>query len=66
MLGYLAIHGGPYQTFKIYSPHQYTPLHAAALEGHVDIVRYLVDKDADPNIKDKNGVSEREYTADCK
>ena len=33
----------------------------------MDIVRYLVDKGADVNIKkDGYGVSEREYTVDCK
>ena len=42
----------------IYSPHQHTPLHVAAEAGHVDIVRYLVEKNADPNIKDERGVSE--------
>ena len=41
-----------------------TPLHLAARQGHVDIVRYLVDKGADLNIKDEDGVSEQEYTAD--
>ena len=68
MLGYLTIHGGPCSTFcLIYSPHQWTPLHLATGAGHVDIVRCLVDKGADPNIKDKQyGVSEQEYTADCK
>ena len=48
------------------SRHQYTPLHWAAGKGHVDTVRCLVDKGADINIEDKNGVSEWEYTADCK
>ena len=43
-----------------------TPLHLAARRGHVDIVRYLVDKGADINIKDENWVSEQDYTADCK
>ena len=38
-------------------PHQKTPLHIAAGRGHVDNVRCLVDKGADTNIKDKNGVS---------
>ena len=46
------------QLFLIYSPHQSTPLFWAAYEGHVDIVRYLVEQGADINIKDKNGVSE--------
>ena len=66
MLGYLSIHGGPCLAFFIYSPHQETVLHWAAGRGDVDVVRDLIDKDADPNIKDKHGVSEREYTADCK
>ena len=52
--------------FLIYPPHQCTPLHNAARLGHVDIVRYLVEQDADPNIKDIDGVSGQEYTADCK
>ena len=51
MVGYLAIHGKPCSTFFINSPHQYTPLHLAAEGGHVDTVRYLVDKGADLNIK---------------
>ena len=54
------------QLFFVYSSYQMTSLHLAAHEGHVDIVRYLVDKGADANIKDNRGVSEREYTADCK
>ena len=67
MLGYLAINGGPCSTsFFAYSSHQRTPLHWAAREGHVDIVKYLVDKGGDPNIKDHFGVNEREYTADYK
>ena len=54
------------QLFLFYSPHQSTPLHKAANEGHVHIVRYLVEQGADINIKDVNGVSEQQYTADCK
>ena len=42
--------------------HQRTPLRIAAGADHVDVVRYLVEQDADPNIKDRFGVSEREYT----
>ena len=39
----------------------------AADEGHVHVVRYLVEQGADINIKDDlYGVSEWEYTADCK
>ena len=53
--------------FLIYSPHQRTPLYWAADAGHVHIVRYLVEQGAEINIKDySGGVSEREYTADCK
>ena len=37
---------------------QMTALHQAAHKGHVDIVECLVDKGADINIKDKNGVSD--------
>ena len=43
-----------------------TPLHFAAGGGHVDTVRYLVDKGADIEHKDGNDVSEWEYTADYK
>ena len=32
----------------------------------MDVVRYLVEQGADVNFKDDCGVSEREYTADCK
>ena len=36
-----------------------TPLHVAAEKGEsLDIVKYLIDKGADINIKDDNGVSE--------
>ena len=38
----------------------------AARQGHVDIVRYLVEHGADINIKNNGGVREQEYTADCK
>ena len=67
MLGYLTNHGGPSSTILFYFPHQETPLHWAARARDVDIVRYLVDKGADINIKDDTlGVSEQECTADCK
>ena len=55
-----------FNIFFIYSLHQRTPLFWAADEGHVDVVRYLVEQGADINIKDNDGVSEWEYTADCK
>ena len=40
------------------SLHQRTPLQWAVIEGHMDIVKSLVVKGADINIKDKNGVSD--------
>ena len=58
MVDYLAIHGGSCSTCFVYSPHQWTPLHSAAQKGHVNIASYIVDKGADLNIKDNNGVSE--------
>ena len=33
-----------------------TPLHLAAESGHIKILRYLVDQEADINIQDDNGV----------
>ena len=51
---------------QLHSPHQITPLHTAACLGHVDIVKYLVEKGADINIQGGYGVSGQEYTADCK
>ena len=38
--------------------HQWTPLHAAAVEGNTDVVRFLADRGADVDIKDERGVSE--------
>ena len=35
-----------------------TPLHKAAIKGHVDTVQCLFDKGADIHIKDDDGVSE--------
>ena len=55
-----------FKIFLIYSLHQRTPLHWAVNEGHVDVVRYLVEQGANINFKDKDEVSEWEYTADCK
>lgn len=41
------------------SLHQKVPLHIAAGDGHLDIVRYLVeDKGADKHVKDNLGVSD--------
>lgn len=39
------------------SLHQSTPLHVAARRGHANIVKCLVDKGANINIKDDDGVS---------
>ena len=36
-------------------------MHVAAESGNFDKVRYLVDKGADVNIKDSDGVSECDY-----
>jgi len=37
---------------------QRAPLHEAAESGLVDMVRYFVDKGADVDIKDRDGVSD--------
>ena len=37
--------------------HQMTALHKAAEGGHMDIVRYLIEKEADIGIQDRIGVS---------
>ena len=39
------------------SLHQMTPLHMAAEEGFFDIVKYLVEKNADTTSKSEDGVS---------
>ena len=51
--------------FSFASPHQLTPLHQAAVQGHTDTVRCLIDKGADMNIKEKDGVCELDHTTDC-
>ena len=38
------------------SPHQWTPLHLAALQGKEGTVQLLIEKGADINIKDRCGV----------
>ena len=43
---------------KFLFPHQVTPLHYAAAEGHVDTQQYLVEAGADFHSKDDDGVSE--------
>ena len=42
---------------QLISPHQRTPLHWAA-ERHADIAQFLVEKGADINVKDNDGVRE--------
>ena len=46
--------------FVIFSSQQ-TPLHVAVSKGRDYMVEYLVEKGADMNIKDKNGVSVKLY-----
>ena len=41
---------------KYVSFHQWTPLHVAAERGCMDVLEYLVDKEADIHIKDTNEV----------
>ena len=53
----LDVHGGPSSSL-VSSPHQRTPLHWAAVEGHTDSVELLIQAGADVNIKDDDGVSE--------
>ena len=43
-----------------------TPLHWAAREGHVGTITFFLEQGIDINIKDEDGVSEQDYTADCK
>ena len=46
--------------YLLLPPHHVTPLHWAAGKGYVDIVQYLIQKEADINIKANDGVSERD------
>ena len=49
----------------VYSPHQWTPLHYAALRGYADTVQYLIKAGANLNIKDDFRVSEKDNSTDC-
>ena len=57
ILGYLGIHGGPCSNV-VPSPHQRTPLHRAVEQGHAGTAQFLVEKGADINVKDNDGVRE--------
>lgn len=48
-----------------YSFYQWTPLYVATRKGHEYIVKYLVEKRANINITDKDGVSLTIYTIDA-
>ena len=43
---------------QLISPHQKTPLHLAAEGGHAGTAQLLVEKGADINVKDNDGVCE--------
>jgi ankyrin repeat protein len=42
----------------------YTPLHAAAYDGHTEITKYLIDNGADVNAKTKNGETPYDLATD--
>ena len=44
-------------TLVLVSPNQMTPLHVAAQNGRFALVKLLVDKKVNINIKDNDGVS---------
>ena len=50
---------------QIFSPNQVTPLHRAAGEGKGGTVQLLVEKGADINVKDNDGVREWVCITDC-
>ena len=50
----------------VYFLHQMTPLHVAASQGHLEIVKCIVDKGADIITQDVNGVNQRHYTTASK
>jgi len=43
-----------------------TPLHWAVIRGNESTVTFFLAQGVDINIKDEDGVSEQDYTADCK
>ena len=45
----------------VFSFHQMTPLHCAALKCHFVTLQYLVGAGANVNVKDKNGVSVQQF-----
>ena len=50
----------------VLSPHQMSPLHWAADGGHVNTVKFLIEKGADVNFKDDYyGVNECDCATDC-
>ena len=49
---------------SLFSPHQNTPLHCAAVGGHTDSMQCLIDKGAGINVKNIYGVSEWDCNAD--
>ena len=55
ILGQMNIHSGHHHFL---SPPQMSPLHWAAEEGHVNIVKFLVEKGANLHSEDEDGVSE--------
>ena len=57
ILGELGIHGGPCSDL-VPSPHQWTPLHLAARAGNEGTIQLLIEKGADINFKDNDGVRE--------
>ena len=53
-----------FEICSLLSPHQDTPLHIAARNGHTDTVQCLIDKGAGINIKNSYRVSECDCNAD--
>ena len=42
--------------FRFFAPHQRTPLHFGAMEDKEGTVQLLIEKGADINVKDNDGV----------